>query len=329
MFKNNCLYCCFAACLVLGAAPQGSAIAADAAKAYPSRPVRIVVGFPAGGNTDIISRAMAQKLSERFGQTVIVENRPGAGSMIGTDYVAKATADGHTLLLVSGAFSTQAAVLKKLPFDAARDFSWITNAVVYPFAVIVKPDARMQTIADLIGLAKKSPGKLNYGSVGIGSVLHLATELFNTQAGVDMTHIPFKGGSELVVELIGGRIDVVFETLTGAFPHVRAGRLRAIAVTSRERSLQLPEVPTVAQTLPGYEVTSYSGFAAPRGTPPAVIAKLNREMRAVLGEADIVRRFTDLGGTVTPTTADEFERHVANEIAKWKKIAAAKKIEIQ
>ena len=227
--------------LVFGA---GGAIAADTAKAYPSRPVRIVVGFPAGGNTDIISRAMAQKLTDRFGQTVIVENRPGAGSMIGTDYVAKATPDGHTLLLVSGAFSTQAAVLKKLPFDPARDFAWITNAVVYPFAVIVRPDARMQTIADLIALAKKSPGKLNYGSVGIGSVFHLATELFNVQAGVD-------------------------------------------------------------------------------------IAKLNREMRAVLGETDIVKRFTDLGGTVTPTTADEFERHVANEIAKWKKIAAAKRIEIQ
>jgi tripartite-type tricarboxylate transporter receptor subunit TctC len=296
---------------------------------YPSRPVRIVVGFPAGGNTDIISRAMAQKLTERFGQTVIVENRPGAGSMIGTDYVAKATADGHTLLLVSGAFSTQAAVLKKLPFDPARDFAWITNAVVYPFAVIVKPDARMQSMGDLIAIAKKSPGKLNYGSVGVGSVLHLAAELFNTHAGVDMTHVPFKGGSELVIELMGGRLDVVFETLTGAYPHVQAGRLRAIAVTSRERSQQLPNVPTVAQTLPGYEVTSYSGFAAPRGTPPAAIAKLNREMRAILGESDIRKRFTDLGGDVQPTTPEEFGRHIASEIDKWKKLVTAKKIEVQ
>ncbi|MEQ1772961.1 MAG: tripartite tricarboxylate transporter substrate binding protein [Burkholderiales bacterium] len=305
------------------------AIAADAARGYPSRPVRIVVGFPAGGNTDIISRAMGQKLTERFGQTVIVENRPGAGSMIGTDYVAKATADGHTLLLVSGAFSTQAAVLKKLPFDPSRDFAWITNAVVYPFAVIVKPDARTQSIADLIGAAKKSPGKLNYGSVGIGSVLHLAVELFNTHANVDMTHIPFKGGSELVIELVSGRIDVVFETLTGAYPHVQAGKLNAIAVTSRERSPQLPNVPTVAQTLPGYEVTSYSGFAAPRGTPPAIIAKLNREMRVVLDQPDIRKRFTDLGGAVTPTAPGEFGAHVTGEIAKWKKIATAKKIEIQ
>jgi len=291
--------------------------------------VRIVVGFPAGGNTDIISRAMGQKLTERFGQTVIVENRPGAGSMIGTDYVAKATPDGHTLLLVSGAFSTQAAVLKKLPFDPARDFAWITNAVVYPFAVIVKPDARMQSMSDLIAIAKKSPGKLNYGSVGVGSVLHLAAELFNTHASVDMTHVPFKGGSELVIELMGGRLDVVFETLTGAYPHVQAGKLRAIAVTSRERSQQLPNVPTVAQTLPGYEVTSYSGFAAPRGTPPAVIAKLNREMRSILGEQDIRKRFIDLGGDVQPTTPEEFGRHIASEIDKWKKLVIAKNIEVQ
>lgn len=303
--------------------------AADIARDYPLRPVRIVVGFPAGGNTDIISRAMAQKLTERFAQTVIVENRPGAGSMIGSDTVAKATPDGHTLLLVSGAFSTQAAVLKKLPFDPARDFAWITNAVVYPFAVIVKPDARTQSVADLIAAAKKSPGKLNYGSVGVGSVLHLAVELFNMHASVDMTHIPFKGGSELVIELVSGRIDVVFETLTGAYPHVRAGKLNAIAVTSSERSPQLPNVPTVAQTLPGYEVTSYSGFAAPRGTPQAIIAKLNREMRGVLEQPDIRKRFTDLGGAVTATTPDEFGAHVMGEIAKWKKIASVKKIEIQ
>lgn len=299
------------------------------AQEYPSRPVRIVVGFPAGGNTDIISRAMAQKLTDRFGQTVIVENRPGAGSMIGTDYVAKATADGHTLLLVSGAFSTQAAVLKKLPFDPLRDFAWITNAVLYPFAVIVKPDSPLRSTADLIAAAKKSPGKLNYGSVGIGSVLHLAVELFNTHASTEMTHVPFKGGSELAIELVGGRLDVVFETLTGAYPHVNAGRLRAIAVTSMERSSQLPSVPTVAQTLPGYEVTSYSGFAAPRGTPPAVVAKLNREMRAILNEPDIQKRFTDMGGAVTSTTPEDFGRHVTGEIVKWKKIAAAKKIEIQ
>lgn len=312
----------------LCASLMGQALHA-AEPAYPSRPLRIVTGFPPGGNTDIIARAMAQKLTERLGQQVIVENRPGAGSMIGTDYVAKATPDGYTLLLVSGAVTTQAAVLKKLPFDPLRDFAWISNAVSYPFAVIVKPDAPMQNVADLIATAKKSPGKLNYASVGIGSVLHLAAELFNAAANVEMTHIPYKGGAEPMLELMSGRIDVVFETLTGAFPYVQSGKIRALAVTSLERSQQLPGVPTVAQTLQGYEVTSFSGFAAPRGTPPAIITRLNRDMGVILEQPDIRKRFTDLGGSITPTSPDQFGRHVASEIAKWKKIAAAKKIEIQ
>ncbi len=307
---------------------MGAACATAAALAYPVRPLRIVTGFPPGGNTDIIARAMAQKLTERLGQQVIVENRPGAGSMIGTDFVAKATPDGYTLLLVSGAVTTQSAVMKKLPFDAMRDFAYISNAVSYPFALVVKPDAPMQTVNDLIAIAKNSPGKLNYASVGIGSVLHLAAELLNAHAVTDMTHIPYKGGAEPMLELMSGRIDLVFETLTSAFPHLQTGRIRAIAVTSSERSQQLPNVPTVAQSLPGYEVTSFSGFAAPRGTPPERIARLNREMRAAMEHADIRKRFTDLGGTVTPTTPEEFALHVSNEIAKWKKIAAAKKIEI-
>ena len=312
--------------IVLGLTLTANALAAE--QPYPVRPLRIVTGFAPGGNTDIIARAMAPKLTERVGQQVIVENRPGAGSMIGTDYVAKATPDGYTLLLVSGAVTTQSAVMKKLPFDALRDFAYISNAVSYPFALIVKPDAPMQSVNDLIATAKKAPGKLNYASVGIGSVYHLATELFNAMSNVEMTHIPFKGGAEPMLELVSGRIDVVFETLTGAYPFLQSGKIRALAVTSAERSPQLPNVPTVAQSLPGYEVTSFSGFAAPRGTPPERITRLNREMRAVLEQADIRKRFTDLGGTVTPSTPEEFARHVTNEIAKWKKIASAKKIEI-
>ena len=312
--------------IVLGLTLAANALAAE--QPYPVRPLRIVTGFAPGGNTDIIARAMAQKLTERVGQQVIVENRPGAGSMIGTDYVAKATPDGYTLLLVSGAVTTQSAVMKKLPFDALRDFAYISNAVSYPFALIVKPDAPMQSVNDLIATAKKAPGKLNYASVGIGSVYHLATELFNAMSNVEMTHIPFKGGAEPMLELVSGRIDVVFETLTGAYPFLQSGKIRALAVTAAERSPQLPNVPTVAQSLPGYEVTSFSGFAAPRGTPPERITRLNREMRAVLEQADIRKRFTDLGGTVTPSTPEEFARHVTNEIAKWKKIASAKKIEI-
>jgi tripartite-type tricarboxylate transporter receptor subunit TctC len=297
--------------------------------AYPVRPLRIVNGFPPGGNTDIIARAIAQKLTERLGQQVIVENRPGAGSMIGTDYVAKATPDGYTLLLVSGAVTTQTAVLKTLPFDPLRDFAWISNAVSYPFAVIVKPDAPMQSIADLIAAAKKAPGKLNYASVGIGSVLHLAAELFNASANVEMTHIPYKGGAEPMLELVSGRVDVVFDPVTSSYPHLQSGRIRALAVTSLERSPQLPNLPTVAQTLPGFEVTSFSGFAAPRGTPAERVARLNREIHAALAEPDIRKRFIDMGGTLMPSSPEAFGRHVAAEIAKWKKIAAAKKIEIQ
>ena len=302
---------------------------AAAQGAYPNRTVVVLSPGAAGGFTDTVSRLIALGLTERWKLPVIVENRPGAGSMIGTDYVAKATPDGYTLLLVSGAVTTQAAVLKKLPFDPLRDFAWISNAVSYPFAVIVKPDAPMQNISDLIAAAKKSPGKLNYASVGIGSVLHLAAELFNASANVEMTHIPYKGGAEPMLELMSGRIDLVFETLTSAFPHMQSGKIRALAVTSLERSQQAPHLPTVAQSLPGYEVTSFSGFAAPRGTPPERITRLNRDMRVALEQADIRKRFTDLGGTVTPTTPDEFGRHVASEIAKWKKIATAKKIEIQ
>lgn len=321
------LFAIFAMPLLVLAVPSATVQAADAP--YPVRPMRIVTGFPAGGNTDIIARSMAQKLTERMGQQVIVENRPGAGSMLGTEYVARATPDGYTLLLVSGAMTTQAAVMKKLPFDAARDFAYISNAVTYPFVVVVKPDAPMQNVTDLIAVAKKSPGKLNYASVGIGSVFHLGTELFNAMAGVDMVHVPYKGGSEHMIALMTRRIDVVFDTLTGAFPHLQAGRMRALAVTSIERAPMLPNIPTVAQTLPGYDVTSFSGFAAPRATPPERVTKLNREMRAALNDADIRKRFIELGGGVLPTTPEEFTRHVMSEIDKWRKIAVAKKIEIQ
>jgi tripartite-type tricarboxylate transporter receptor subunit TctC len=295
---------------------------------YPTRPVRIVTGFAAGGNTDIIARAVARKLSDLLGQSVIVENKPGAGSMMGSDYVAKATADGYTLLLVSGAFTTQAAVIKKLPFDPLHDFAWISNAVSYPFAIVVNPSLPWQNVSDLIAFAKKNPTKINYGSVGVGSVLHLAAELFNVTANVEMTHIPYKGGAEHVFELMSGRIDVVFETLTSAFPYIQSGKLRVLAVTSLERSPQLPQVPTVTQTLPGYEVSSFSGFCAPRETPKPVIQRLNQQLKSILQMEDIRKRFTELGGTVDYTTPEAFALRIESETAKWKRIAKAKKIEI-
>jgi len=303
--------------------------AADTSQEFPSKPIRIVSPFAAGGNTDTLSRYLAPKLIERLGQPVIVENRPGAGGMTGNNYVAKSPPDGYTLLFMSGAYTAHSATVKNLPYDPLRDFEGVSMVITYPFVVIVKAESPMRTIADLIATAKKNPGKLNYGSVGVGSVFHLAAELFNVMAGTDLTHVPYKGGAEPLTELIGGRLDVIFNTLTGSIPHIKSGRVRALAVASLERSAQLPDVPTVAQTLPGYEVTSFAGIVAPRGTPRAVIERLNRELRAVLDLPDIRRQFTDLGGDVKASTPEAMMQHVTDEIAKWKRVVDARKIEIQ
>ena len=302
---------------------------AAGAQPYPSRPVRIVSPFSAGGNSDIVARLLAPKLAERLGQNVIVENRPGAGGMIGTSYVARATPDGYTMLALSGAFTAVAATVAKLPYDSGRDFSWVTMIVTYPFVVVVKNDAPVKSVAEFIATARRSPGKLAYGSVGTGSVFHLAAELFNTMAGTDMTHVPYKGGGEPIAELMGGRLDVIFTTLTGAYGHIEAKRVRAIGVSSTRRAPQLPDVPAVAETLPGYEVTSFLAVAGPRGVPAPVVARLNREYRAVLGLPDIRQRLTAAGGDVRPGTPAELERHVRDEVAKWKKVVAEKKIEVQ
>lgn len=295
---------------------------------FPMRPVRFVSPFAAGGNTDMVGRAIAPRLAERIGQNVIVENRPGAGGIIGTASVAKGTPDGHSLLFASGAFTSVAATAKNLPYDPLRDFSWINIVITYPFAVIVKNDSPVRSTRDLIELAKRNPGKLNYASVGVGSVFHLATELFGAMSATEMNHVPYKGSAEPLNELIGGRIDVIFTTLTGAYGQIKSGRVRAIAIASKERSPQLPDVPAVAETLPGYEVTSFAGIAAPRATPASVVALLNREVQEVLKQPDINRRFGELGGTVQFTTPEQANRHVAGEVGKWKQIVTQRKIDV-
>jgi len=204
--------------------------AADTPQEFPSKPIRIVSPFAAGGNTDTLSRYLAPKLIERLGQPVIVDNRPGAGGMTGNNYVAKSPSDGYTLLFMSGAYTAHSATVKNLPYDPLRDFEGVSMVITYPFVVIVKAESPMRTISDLIATAKKNPGKLNYGSVGVGSVFHLAAELFNVMAGTDLTHVPYKGGAEPLTELIGGRLDVIFNTLTGSIPHIKSGRVRALAV---------------------------------------------------------------------------------------------------
>ena len=291
--------------------------------------MRLVSPFAAGGNTDLIGRLIAPKLTERLGQNVIVENRPGAGGMIGTSHVAKGTPDGHTLLFISGAFTAHSAVTKNLPYDPVRDFAWITTVVTYPFVIVVKTDSPMQTVTDLINTAKKNPRKLNYGSVGAGSVFHPAPEYFGSMTGTEMTHIPYKGSAEPTTELIGGRLDVIFTTLTGIYAHIEAKRVRPIAVTSLQPAAQLPKVPTVAQTVPGYEVLSFAGIGAPRATPRTVVARLNREIRGVLDDPEIRRRLTDQGGDVQPGTPEEMTQRVAADIVKWQRIVETRKIDVQ
>jgi len=304
-----------------------AAATADA-QTYPIRPVRIVSGFPAGGSSDFLARVLAPKLSERMGQNFIVENRPGAGGAIGAQQVARATPDGYTLLFISGAFTAHAATVKT-PYDPLKDFDWITTIVTYPMVLVVRNEFPARNVADLIAVAKKNPGKLNYGSVGVGSVFHLAAELFGSMSGAEMLHIPYKGSGEPLTEMIGGRLDLMFMTLTGATPHIKAGRVRAMAITSQDRARQMPDLPPVSQVLPGYDVTSFAGIGVTGGSPKPIIARLNRELHAVMALPDVSRLFTEAGGDLRPGTPEDMTRHVAAEIAKWRRVVKERRIEVQ
>ncbi len=316
------------AVMALGAAASPAAHAADPGRDYPARPVRIVSGFQAGGSSDFLVRVLAPRLTERMGQTFVIENRPGAGGAIGANLVAKATPDGYTLIFISGAFTAHAASVKT-PYDPLKDFDWITTIVTYPFVLTARNETPARSTAELIALAKKNPGKLNYGSVGVGSVFHLAAELFNSMAGTETVHIPYKGSPDALTDMIGGRLDFMFMTLTGASPHIRSGRIRGIAICSKERSPQMPELPPVSQVLPGYDVTSFAGMGATGGSPKPIIAKLNRELRAVMGGNDVIKQFTEAGGDMRPGSPEEMMRHVSEEIAKWRRVVNERRIEVK
>ncbi len=305
----------------------GAAQAADPAVDYPRRPVRIVSGFAPGGSTDFLMRVLAPKLNERFGQPFIIEHRPGAGGVIGANLVAKATPDGYTLLSISGAFTAHAASVQT-PYDALKDFSWITTIVTYPFVLTARNDTPARSAGELVALMKKYPRKLNYGSVGVGSVFHLAAELFNSMAGTDSVHVPYKGGNDALTDMIGGRIDYMFMTLTGASSHIRANRIRGIAICSKERSPQMPDLPPVSQVLPGFDVTSFAGIGTTAGAPKPVVEKLNRELRAIMGTAEVIKLFTEAGGDMYPNSPEATTRHIAEEIAKWRRVVKERKIEV-
>jgi tripartite-type tricarboxylate transporter receptor subunit TctC len=305
------------------------AFASALAQVYPAKPVRLMIGFPTGGNVDVVGRIVAAKMSEGFGRQVLPENRTGAGGMIANDYVAKSAPDGYTLLVVSGAHVTQAAVQKKLPYDPVRDFTWISTVVTYPLVIAVRADSRFKTLDEFIAYAKSNPGKLNYPSPGLGTLYHLAAEQFMSMAGLEMQHVPFRGGSEPLTEVLAGRMELLFDALTNSYPQIQAGKFRPLAVTALERSPSLPDVPTASQSVPGYEASSFSGIAGPAGMPSAIVDRLNREIRRLVDLPEIRQRFAEWGGQARAGSPDEMRSHVQTEIAKWQRVVEARKIELQ
>ena len=299
------------------------------AQPYPDRPVRLIVGFPPGGSSDTVARVVAQSLSPLLGQPVVVENKPGAGGIIGSDQVAKAAPDGHTLLLATAGHSTAAAMIAKLPFDAVRDFAWITTVTTYPFVIATSADSPIRSLEDMITRARAAPGKLSYSSAGVGTSHHLLGEWLSAESGIEMLHVPFKGGTSPLTEVVTGRVDVMFETMTLVLPHIKSGKLRALAVTSPEPKDYLPGVPPVAKTVPGVVFQSWLGIAAPAGTPPAIVERLNRELRKVLDESEVQKRLASLGGGSAPTTPDLMRAQVQTEVERWKRLVESRKIERQ
>jgi tripartite-type tricarboxylate transporter receptor subunit TctC len=300
--------------------------AAALAQGYPDRPVRIVVGFPPGGSSDTVARVVAQHLSPLLGQPVVVENKPGAGGVIGSDTVAKAAPDGHTLLLATAGHSTAAAMMQKLPFDAVKDFAWITTVTTYPFAIATAADSQIKSLSDLIAKAKAAPGKITYSSAGIGTSHHLLGEWLSSQAGIEMNHIPFKGGTSPLTEVLAGRVDVMIETMTLVLPHLKSGKLRGLAVTSPEPKDYLPDVPPASKTVPGLVFQSWLGIAAPAGTPPAVVESLNKNLRKALAEPEVQKRLAALGGGAAPVTPEQMREQVQAEIERWKKLVDSRGI---
>jgi tripartite-type tricarboxylate transporter receptor subunit TctC len=296
---------------------------------FPAKPLKLVTPFPPGGSADVIARLTAQKLAENVGQPVIVDNRAGAGGLVGNEYVSKQPPDGYTLLLITGAYPVQAAMLKSMPFDPLADIAMVSMLTSYPFVVSVRTDSPLRSLSDLIAHAKANPGKLNYPSSGVGTVHHLTGELLNAMAGIDITHVPFRGGASPLTEVLGGRVDVLFEAMTLSIGQIKSEKLRALAVTSKERWKALPEVPTVHETLPGFEVTSFIGLGTSGGTPAPIIARLNSEVRKVLDGADAQKRFIELGGEPRATSPEEMRAWIERDIAKWRNVIAQRKIERQ
>ena len=315
--------------LAAGAAALPAAARSASAQAYPTRPVRIVVGFAAGGSTDIGARVIGQWLQERLGQPFVIENRPGAGTNIATETVVRAPPDGYTLLMVGPSSAVNATLYDKLDFVFLRDIAPVASLIRQPQIMLANPSVTTQTVPELIAYAKANPGKITMASAGVGSAGHLVGELFKMMAGIDFVHVPYRGAGPALADLLGGQVLISFAGVAGSIEHVRSGKLRALAVTTAARSPALPDVPTVSEFVPGFEAGDWLGLGAPKKTPSAIVDKLNSEIAAALADPKITARFADLGGTPLALTPAEFGKLLADETEKWAKVIQAANIKAE
>jgi len=315
--------------LIAGAAAPSGVSRVASAQTYPSRPVRITVGYPAGSGADIIARIIGPWLSERLGQPVIIDNRPGAGSNIAAQAVVNSPPDGYTLLWITAANASNVTLYETLRFNLLRDIAPVAGIERSPLVMVVSPSVPTSTVSKFIAYAKADPGKINLASVGVGGVIHLAGELFQAMTGVRMLHVPYRGSPPALTDLIGGDVQVMFNVLATSLPHIQSGALRALAVTTITRSDVLPELPTVGDSIPGYEASIWQGVGVPMGTPPEIIERLNCEINAGLANPSIKAQFAAVGATAFPNSPADFGKFIADETDKWAKVIRAANIKAE
>jgi tripartite-type tricarboxylate transporter receptor subunit TctC len=299
------------------------------AQSWPSQPLRWVVGFPPGGSGDIVARIMAAWLAERLGQPIVIENKPGASTNISIQTVVNAPADGNTLLFIAASAALNVSLFDNLPFNLQRDIAPVSGLIDFPLVMLTHPSLPARTVPELIAHAKANPGKISIASFGTGTTSHVAGELFKMTAGIDMTHIPYRGGAPMMTDLIGGQVQVAFDVLTGALSHIKSGDVRALAMAGATRFDGLPDVPTIGETMPLFVANSWCGIGVPRGTPAEIIARLNREVDAGLKDPAIRAKLTALATTPMFFTPDEFGAYIGAEIEKWRKVVRAANIKVQ
>jgi tripartite-type tricarboxylate transporter receptor subunit TctC len=315
--------------LAAGGAVLPAALRVARAETYPTRPVHLIVAFAAGGTNDIVARMLGQSLSERLGQRLVIENRPGAGSNIGTEMVVRAAPDGYTLLMAGTPNAINATLYDKLPFNFTSDIAPVAAILNMPDVMEVNPSLPVRTIPEFIAYARANPGKIAMASAGTGGATHLAGELFKAMTGINMVHVPYRGDAPALVDLMGGQVQVMFDLMPASIEYIKAGKLRALGVTTAARSEALPDLPTVGEFVPGYEASAWLGVAAPAKTPIEIIDKLNREINAVLSDLKFKARLADLGASVLPGSPAEFGKLIADETGKWGGVIRAANIKLE